>query len=113
MSILSTLTHEFGHRLGFEHNLLGATLAVNERRLPSLVTTATGWGDLFARGSHATGLSARDMFFRAWQEPTGRPPIVVEAPFAIDSVFARYETEEDTMGEDEAIATDLALMLSV
>ncbi len=34
IDLLSALTHEFGHVLGFEHDVMGETLGVGERDLP-------------------------------------------------------------------------------
>jgi len=34
VDLFSTMVHEFGHILGYEHDELGASLAVGERHLP-------------------------------------------------------------------------------
>ncbi|MDD1606784.1 MAG: hypothetical protein LUP96_08860, partial [Methylococcaceae bacterium] len=45
VDLLSALTHEFGHVLGYDHDVMDATLAVGERDLPVI----NDWSDAVAQ----------------------------------------------------------------
>jgi hypothetical protein len=78
VDLLSTITHEVGHKLGFEHDVLGARLSVGERRLPSpYAVQIVGAASLTLgqTGSSASGdraSAACDQCFDRWHAAENR-----------------------------------------
>ena len=72
VDLLSVVTHELGHVLGFEHSdgydVMGRTLAVGQRRLPasSLVGGSFAGDGYGSRNDLAAGMQSLDEVFSLW-----------------------------------------------